>query len=205
MEILTPTGAALLVETVGRFGPAPAGRLLATGYGAGTRELPGRPNMLRGTLLDPAAEGSSLVAVVETAVDEMNPQDLEPLRERLEEAGALDLMAQAVHMKKGRPGLLLTAVCRPERREAVVEALVAHTPTLGVRWRLEERRELPREIVEVETPYGRVRVKRAERGAAGSTDQPEFDDCRRLAAEAGVSVEEVRRAALLAAGDRRKE
>jgi uncharacterized protein (TIGR00299 family) protein len=202
-ELITPTGAALLVELVERFGPAPAGRLLASGYGAGTRRIPGRPNMLRGLLLDPAVEEGGLVAVVETAVDEMNPQDLEPLRERLEEAGALDLMAQQVLMKKGRPGQLLTAICRPGRREAVVEALVAHSPTLGVRWRLEERRELTREILEVDTPYGKVRVKRAERGPAGTTLQPEFEDCRRLAGEAGVSVEEVRRTALLAARDAR--
>jgi uncharacterized protein (TIGR00299 family) protein len=198
-ELVTPTGAALLVELVGEFGPAPAGRLQASGYGAGDRELPGRPNLLRGLLLDRVAPGAGMVAVLETAVDDMNPQDLEPLRTRLDEAGALDLLARPVTMKKGRIGLLLTVVCRPDRREAALRALVAHTPTLGVRWRIEERHELPRRMLRVETPYGPVRVKRADRSPARPTLQPEHDDCLALAERAGVSVEEVRRAALLAA------
>jgi uncharacterized protein (DUF111 family) len=201
-ELITPTGAVLLATLVERFGPAPPGRLLRSGYGAGSREIPGRPNLLRGLLLDTAAVEAAQVAVVETAVDDMNPQDLEPLRERLEEAGALDLIARPVFMKKGRPGLLLTAVCRPLRREAVIDALVAHTPTLGVRSRLEERREVPRRTIEVETSFGPVRVKEADRGPAGRTYQPEYDDCRTLASRAGVSVDEVRRAALLAARQR---
>jgi uncharacterized protein (TIGR00299 family) protein len=198
-ELVTPTGAALLREIVGAWGAAPAGRLLGSGYGAGTRELPGRPNVLRGVLLDSAAGTTTTVAVIETAVDDMNPQDVEPLREHLEEAGALDLLARPVFMKKGRPGLLLTAVCPPAARDAVVEAMLAHTPTLGVRSRLEERRELERDELRVATTFGEVRVKRARRGSA-ATLQPEFEDCRALAREAGVSVETVRRAALAAAG-----
>jgi pyridinium-3,5-bisthiocarboxylic acid mononucleotide nickel chelatase len=136
--------------------------------------------------------------VLETEVDDTAPQLLGALLERLLAAGALDVYYTAIHMKKGRPGILVTVLCPPDRREGLEEILFAETTTLGVRRQEWARSVLDREIVPVATPYGEVRVKVGRREGRVYNAQPEFDDCQRVAAASGTSVKEVWIAALTA-------
>lgn len=197
-ERLTPTGALLLTEYATRFGPLPPLRLLATGCGAGTRDSPGRANVLRLLVGEADAPEGERLLVLECEVDDLSPQLLPPLLERLLAAGALDAFLTPIHMKKGRPGILISVLAEGGRREALEEILFAETTTLGVRRQQWERTALERESVVVETPYGRVSVKVGRRGGKVVNAQPEFDDCRRLAEQSRVPVKEVWAAALQA-------
>jgi uncharacterized protein (DUF111 family) len=136
------------------------------------------------------------VVVLETEIDDMSPQLFGPLTDRLLEAGALDAYLTAIQMKKGRPGILLTVLVEPARREALEELLFAETTTLGIRRSEWDRTTLVRESVTVETPYGKIRVKLGRRGERVVNAQPEFDDCLKAAAERTVPVKEVWAAAL---------
>ncbi len=197
-ELVTPTGAALLRALVDEFAPLPAMALERIGHGAGGREDGALPNVLRGLLGIPADETtlSRHVVVLETALDDLLPQDVPVLIDRLLAAGARDAMVTPVLMKKGRPGYLLTVIADPGTERALAGLLLHDTPTLGVRLRTDRRLEWDRDVVAVDTPWGPVRVKRAKdtRGRVVRS-QPEFDDCRRAADEAGVTPEEVRRRA----------
>nr|MBP7149026.1 nickel pincer cofactor biosynthesis protein LarC [Acidobacteriota bacterium] len=194
-ELITPTGAALLRAVVDEFRALPPMRVERAGHGAGTRRDPALPNVLRG-LVGVAADSSPLeraVAVIETQLDDLVPQDVPVLIERLLEAGARDAFVANVLMKKGRPGLLLAVVCDRERARGLAELLLHETPTLGVRVRHESRLEWARDTVSVDTPWGPVRIKRAlDREGRVVRGWPEFEDCRRAAGAAGVSVDEVR-------------
>jgi uncharacterized protein (TIGR00299 family) protein len=198
-ELLTPTGALLVTGYATAYGPLPPLKLEATGHGAGTRELPGQPNVLR---LIVGEESSSSegdrVLVLEAEIDDMSPQLFAPLVESLLRRGALDAYLTPVQMKKGRPGILVTVLAEPGRREAIEELLFTETTTLGVRRTEWERTVLARELSPVATPYGEVKVKIGRRGDRVYNAQPEFDDCERLAAAAGVPVKEVWAAALAA-------
>jgi uncharacterized protein (TIGR00299 family) protein len=198
-ELLTPTGALLVTGYATAYGPLPPLKLEATGHGAGTRELPGQPNVLR---LIVGEESSSRegdrVLVLEAEIDDMSPQLFAPLVESLLRRGALDAYLTPVQMKKGRPGILVTVLGEPGRREAIEELLFTETTTLGVRRTEWERTVLARELSPVATPYGEVKVKIGRRGDRVYNAQPEFDDCERLAAAAGVPVKEVWAAALAA-------
>jgi uncharacterized protein (DUF111 family) len=180
------------------YGPLPPIRLEAAGHGAGTRDTPGRPNVLR--LLVGQYDGGEggRVLVLETEVDDASPQLLGPLVERLLGAGALDAFFTPVQMKKGRPGVLVTVLAAPDRREALEELLFRETTTLGVRRSEWLRTELERETATVATAYGPVRVKVGRRGAVVYNAWPEFEDCQQLAGEKGVPVKEVLAAALAA-------
>jgi uncharacterized protein (TIGR00299 family) protein len=198
-ELLTPTGALLVTAFAESYGPLPALRPEAIGHGAGARDTPGRPNVLRlvvGQAAD-AARGER-VLVLEAELDDMSPQLCEPLFERLGAAGALDVYFTPVSMKKGRPGILITCLAKPEAREAIEEALFSETTTLGVRRQEWERSVLERRSVPVETSYGTIRVKLGERAGRVYNAQPEFEDCRRAAQARGVPVKEVWAAALSA-------
>jgi uncharacterized protein (TIGR00299 family) protein len=198
-ELLTPTGALLVTAHATSYGPLPGLAPEAVGYGAGARDTPGRPNVLRvvvGEETDVAA--AQTVLVLETEIDDMSPQLFGPLFDRLLQAGALDVYYTSIQMKKGRPGVLLTAIVPPERRFAIEEVLFAETTTLGVRYQEWQRTVLARERVLVDTPYGPVAVKVARRQGAVQNAQPEFDDCLRLATARGVPVKEVWAAALAA-------
>ena len=202
-ELVTPTGAALAVTLVSRWGSAPAFRLENVGVGAGGRDLKEQPNVLR--LLVGEAEGDPAgpllarrVAVLETALDDENPQWVGELLPRLLAAGALDAMVVPNVMKKGRPGLLLIAIAEPERARALAGLLLRETGTLGVRMRLEERFELERRAATVETPYGPVALKVAVLPDGAERASPEFESVREAAARAGVPLREVANAALLA-------
>ena len=198
-ELLTPTGALLVTAYAAVYGPLPALRLEGVGHGAGTRDTPGRPNVLRLIVGEDAAAGATeRVLVLETEIDDMAPQLYGPLMDRLLGAGALDVYYTAIQMKKGRPGVLVTALCEPARRGALEEVLFSETTTLGVRGQEWERTALERDRVMVETPHGPVGIKVGRRGGRVYNAQPEFEDCRRVAEARGVAVKEVWAAALAA-------
>ncbi len=197
-ELLTPTGALLLTGHADEYGPLPALRLERVGYGAGSRETPGRPNALRLLVGDDGAGAAERLLVLEAQVDDMPAQLLGSLMERLLEAQAADVFYTPVHMKKGRPGILITVLCEPEQREALEELLFSESTTLGVRRHEVARTALDRELRQVATAYGPVGVKLGRRAGRVSNAQPEFEDCRRAAAAAGVPVKEVWAAALAA-------
>jgi uncharacterized protein (TIGR00299 family) protein len=201
MELVTPTGAALLSSLASGFGPIPAMTLTAAGYGAGSRDLP-IPNVLRLLLGEQAAPNDAVtetLAMLETNVDDLNPEIYDYVMARLFEAGALDVFLSPIQMKKNRPATLLRLICRPDGAGELMAILFAETSTLGVRQQLVTRRCLAREMHTVETPYGTVRVKVARWGEGQVKAAPEYDDCRRLAESSGVPLREVYRAAERAA------
>lgn len=208
-ELLTPTGAALLRALEPTFGQQPAMRVERIGYGAGTRNPKGFPNVLRLTIGESnsnqqtTAYKTDEVTVLETALDDCSPQLLAFVSERALALGAVDVMLAPVQMKKGRPGTLLTILCAPGTESAFADLLFRETSTLGVRTRRESRLILQREIVSVDTPYGSIRLKRATtvEGEARNL-APEFEDCRAAAERAGVPVKDVQQAALRAASDK---
>ncbi|MGI9953392.1 nickel pincer cofactor biosynthesis protein LarC [Moorellaceae bacterium AZ2] len=204
-ELVTPTGAALITTLARSFGPLPAMRLKACGYGAGKTLLP-RPNFLR-LLLGEDVRGLAAtedVIVVETTIDDMNPELLPHLVEQLLAAGALDAFFTPVYMKKGRPGMVFTALCPEDSLDAVTAVFFRHSSTLGVRLRREGRVVARRQVVTLQTPYGPVEVKWGASpfgtpGGVSFNAAPEFESCRRAAEERGVPLKEVYMAALAAA------
>jgi uncharacterized protein (TIGR00299 family) protein len=201
-ELLTPTGALLVTGHAEAYGPMPALRIEGVGNGAGTRDPQGRPNVLRVFVGEeqpaPAAGASPRVLVIEAEVDDMSPQLCGPLLDSLLAAGALDAYLTPIQMKKGRPGILVTALVEPPSREAVEETLFRDTTTLGVRRQEWERTVLQREVVPVETAYGPVGIKVGRRAGRVYNAQPEFEDCQRAARAAGVPIKEVWAAAIAA-------
>ena len=210
-EAVTPTGAAIAAHFC-ELGPLPAHVPARVGYGAGTVTWPDRPNVLRLTIGSGAptaplvgaapldardGEGEGLW-VLETNLDDCPGQLVARAIEAALEAGALDAWAAPLTMKKGRPGLLLGALCDGARRAAVTAVLLAETTTLGVRAHRVERTELARALHEVATPYGTVRVKVGSLGGKALGAHPEYDDCLQRARERGVPVREVMAAALAA-------
>jgi len=201
-EAVTPTGAAIIAHLC-EIGPLPAHVPARVGYGAGTVTWPDRPNVLRLTLGEPASlaapdAGEGGLWVLETNLDDCPGQLVARAIEAALEAGALDAWAAPLTMKKGRPGLLLGALCDGPRRAAVTGAFLAETTTLGVRAHRVERTELERALHEVATPYGTVRVKAGSLGGTVLGAHPEYDDCLQRAREHGVAVKEVMAAALAA-------
>jgi uncharacterized protein (TIGR00299 family) protein len=196
-ELVTPTGAALLTSLAAAYGAIPAMALAAVGYGAGGRDLP-IPNVVRlllGEAPDPAATMTETVAVLETNVDDLNPEVYEHVMARLFKAGAMDVFLQPIQMKKNRPATLIEVICRPADVTTLTDILFEETTTLGVRRHLMQRDCLPREIREVSTPYGSVRVKIARLRDGRTKAAPEYEDCRRLAESHGAPLREVYRAA----------
>jgi pyridinium-3,5-bisthiocarboxylic acid mononucleotide nickel chelatase len=192
-ELVTPTGAAILAE-VATPAPLPPMTLERVGWGAGARELP-VPNLLRllvgeGAGVGDAGETETLLTV-ETTIDDMSPQLYEPLMESLFEAGALDVYLTPVVMKKSRPGVVLTALAPPRRAGALAELLFRESTTLGVRLGEVRRVRLPREVVELDTRWGRVPFKVSRLRGRATTVTPEFDVVRRIARAEGQPVREV--------------
>jgi uncharacterized protein (TIGR00299 family) protein len=193
MERITPTGAVLLRMLDVRYEKLPGLRILKTGYGAGGRETAGQPNLLR--LL--VGEGSSdaateSIAIIETVIDDCNPQLLAYVSEKLLEAGAWDVYRVSVQMKKGRAGVQMTVLCRPDLVAALQELLFRETTTIGLRWRLENKVALAREFVEVETSWGKVRIKIARLPNGNIANAaPEYEDCRLLATQHTVPLKQV--------------
>jgi uncharacterized protein (TIGR00299 family) protein len=199
-ELVTPTGAALLSEwrSLDRI---PAGAtVLGVGYGLGRRDLGDRPNLLRASLLETAASPNvDECLVLETNLDDVTPELVGVLAQRLLEAGALDVFTLPAQMKKQRPGILLTVLCRSENRERMLDLIFRESTTLGVREYPVKRTALARRSVAVRTPYGEVSVKIGEWKGEPLVRAPEMEDCIRLAREHGVAVRAVYEAAQQAA------
>jgi uncharacterized protein (TIGR00299 family) protein len=198
-ELVTPTGAAIVATVARRFERWPAFAPERVGWGSGTRTLPDRPNLLRAVVgspapVAPAAEGSHVV--LEANVDDITGEMAGHVIERLLAAGALDAWAVPATMKKGRPGLVLSALAEVAAADTVAAVLVRESTTLGVRHRPVTRTERPRRMITVETLYGPIPVKVSEGGFGPPVVKPEFDACARAAAEHGVPVRAVVNAAL---------
>ncbi len=197
-ELVTPTGAVLAVTLADSFGPLPSIRLEKVGYGAGTKEFDGHPNLLRalyGELLNEGAVRET-VLVLETTIDDMSPQLYGHLMERLFAAGALEVFYTSVQMKKNRPGTLVTIICPEPRLQAVSAVIFRETTTIGFRYLPMGRIELGRRVERVETPWGSVRMKVSHYNGETVQATPEYEDCRAAALKAGVPLKEVQQAAL---------
>ncbi|HUL20833.1 MAG TPA: nickel pincer cofactor biosynthesis protein LarC [Thermodesulfobacteriota bacterium] len=190
-ELLTPTGAAILSTLGSEFGSMPRIRVERIGYGAGRDDLP-HPNLLR--LLVGTSESVSrkeTVAVVETNIDDMNPQFYDYVIEKLLAMEVLEVFVTPVLMKKNRPGHLLTVICPSAKLPSVAKFLFQETTTLGLRWHEEEREKTDRDIQPLQTKYGRIRFKWARWEGSVVNLSPEYEDCKRLALERGVPLKEV--------------
>jgi uncharacterized protein (TIGR00299 family) protein len=191
-ELVTPTGAAILTTLASGAGAMPAMTVTAVGYGAGTRDLVGTPNVLRCFVGESGeTRGQETIAQVETTIDDMSPQLYEPLMDRLLAAGALDVFLTPVVMKRSRPGVVVTALARPDAREAVARILFEETSTIGVRWSERQRAVLPRETVTLVTADGAIPFKVSRLDGRVVTVTPEFADVTRIAREKSQPVRDV--------------
>lgn len=202
-ELVTPTGAAIVKVLAKRFGAFPEMTIEKSGYGAGTRELPGRPNVVRLTIGESqpnlaAKTNEEMISVLEANLDDLNPQVFGYVMDKLLEEGALDVFGLAVQMKKNRPGTLLTVLCKPEDAARMTQIVFSETTTLGVRRRDEKRTILSRKIVTVATPWGDVRLKLASMNGTVTHYAPEYEDCRQIAARNHVPLKRVMQEAVQA-------
>jgi uncharacterized protein (TIGR00299 family) protein len=198
-ELVTPTGALIATTYASSFGPMPAMSIERIGYGAGDRDDPTTPNVLRVLIGQSAERGiGERVTVVECEIDDMNPQIFGVAMERLYAAGALEVFYVPVQMKKNRPGTLLTVIVPPAKRAAIADVIFRETTTIGLRHHEVDREVLAREIVDVTTPIGTVRFKVASRGGRVINATPEFEDCAALAAANNLSVKDVQAIAIKA-------
>ena len=194
-ELVTPTGAAIVSTLCDTFGPQPQMTVSAIGYGAGSIELEGQPNVVRimiGEAADNVIAGfDEEISVVEANLDDMNPQIYGYFLEKALAAGALDVYTTPVQMKKNRPGTLLTLLCKPQDTNSLMSLVFAETTTFGARTYRAQRRTLPRESVNVHTQFGDVRIKLSRVNGRILHVAPEFDDCRKLAVEKNVPLQRV--------------
>jgi uncharacterized protein (TIGR00299 family) protein len=218
-ELVTPTGALVVSSYAKAYGPLPAMTVDRIGYGAGSKDFPGRPNVLRVVIgertastadeapsIHPSTDSRGEIVKIECEIDDMNPQLFGPAFDRLFAAGALDVYATPIQMKKGRPGTLLTVLGRPVDRPALCDVLFRETTTIGVRFDLMRRDTLERESHDVAIEGGSVRIKVATRRGVVLNAAPEFDDCVRIATATGQPVKAVQAEALrawLARADKR--
>jgi uncharacterized protein (TIGR00299 family) protein len=198
-ELVTPTGAAIVKTLCKRFVPFPAMKIAASGYGAGSRDLPGQPNVARltiGEAVDSQLGASpqipeDTITVLEANLDDLNPQVFGYVMERALAEGALDVFGTPVQMKKNRPGMLLTVLARPEDTTRLAKLVFGETTTLGIRMRQERRQTLLRRTVEVQTPWGEVRMKVANLNGSIANYAPEYEDCRRIADQHRIPLKQV--------------
>jgi uncharacterized protein (TIGR00299 family) protein len=196
VELLTPTGAAIVKTLATRFGAFPEMRIEKSGYGAGARDFPGNPNVVRLAVGEASPSlasktGQDTITVLEANLDDLNPQVFGYVMDRLLEEKALDVFGMPVQMKKSRPGTLLTVLCKPEDAENLTKIIFAETTTLGVRRRTEQRHTLARRWVSVTTSWGDIRMKVASMNGTVTNYAPEYEDCRRIAAENHVPLKTV--------------
>jgi uncharacterized protein (TIGR00299 family) protein len=200
-ELVTPTGAAIVSVLASRFAQFPRMKPEKVAYGAGTRDFKGFPNVLRLTIGETVEESASLIpeeaiAILEANVDDMTPQLFGYVMERVLQEGALDVFATSVQMKKNRPGMLLTVLCRPEDGQRLTRLIFAETTTLGVRMREEKRATLARRHLAVATKWGDVRMKVANLNGSVSNYAPEYEDCRRIAEQQRIPLKAVMQEAI---------
>jgi len=196
-ELVTPTGAAIVKTLAARFAAFPEMKIEKSGYGAGSRDFPGHPNVVRLTIGETASNAlaaktaSGTITVLEANLDDLNPQVFGYVMDRLFEEGALDAFGMPVQMKKNRPGTLLTVLCKPEDAGKLTQLIFTETTTLGVRRRDEMRQTLARRWETVGTRWGEVRIKIASMNGTVTNYAPEYEDCRRIAAEHHVPLKTV--------------
>jgi len=194
-ELVTPTGAAIVATLCQSFGPQPPLRVQSIGYGAGATDLEGQPNVLRimvgESLQHLQPEFDEEIRVIEANLDDLNPQVYGYFAEKALAAGALDVFTTPVQMKKGRPGTLLTLLCKAEDARKLTDLVFAETTTFGLRSYTAGRRILPREWQSVQTRFGEVRMKIARVNGKVLQVSPEYEDCRKLAEEKRVALREV--------------
>ena len=200
-ELVTPTGAAIVSVLASRFGHFPKMKTTGIGYGAGSRDLKNFPNVLRITIGETLEEHASAIpedqiTILEANVDDMTPQLFGYVMDRALQEGALDVFATPVQMKKNRPGMLLTVLCRPEDAQRLTRLMFAETTTLGVRMREERRALLARRHLTVTTKWGEVRMKVANLNGSISNYAPEYEDCRRIAERQHIPLKAVMQEAL---------
>jgi hypothetical protein len=192
-ELVTPTGAALLVDLVDEFGPLPPMTLSAVGYGAGGRDLP-IPNLLR-VLVGEITTGETAtldqLVILETNLDDLNPEVYPHVIDSLFSAGALDVTLTSIQMKKNRPGTRIEVLCKPSDKDGLRAILFQETSTLGIKQSLVDRFALPRTIQKVQTSYGKVQVKIAETSPGNLKISPEYEDCRKLAQKHKVPITKI--------------
>jgi hypothetical protein len=206
VELVTPTGALLITSYAQEFGPMPPMRVAQIGYGAGNRDFPDMPNVLRVLIGESdTTAASQTVVVIEAEIDDMNPQIFGVLMDRLLAQGALDVFYTPIQMKKNRPGTLLSVIATPDAREAMTGTISRETTTIGVRYREMTRECLERRMVTVKTSVGDVRIKVATRNGQILNAAPEFEDCIRLSGEHDVPAKNIQALAMkawLEAGNR---
>ncbi len=196
-ELVTPTGAAIVKTLASRFAAFPEMKIEKSGYGAGSRDFPGHPNVMRLIVGEAAANdvaakvASETITVLEANLDDLNPQVFGYVMDRLFEEAALDAFVVPVQMKKNRPAALLTVLCEPEDADKLTQLIFSETTTLGVRRRDEMRKTLARRWESVITPWGEVRIKIASMNGTVTNYAPEYEDCRRIAAEHHVPLKTV--------------
>jgi uncharacterized protein (TIGR00299 family) protein len=196
-ELVTPTGAAIVKVLASRFAAFPEMKIGKSGYGAGKRDFPGHPNVIRLTVGESASTAlagntaSETITVLEANLDDLNPQVFGYVMDRLLEEGALDAFGMPVQMKKNRPGMLLTALCKAEDASKLTQLIFTETTTLGVRRRDEARLTLGRRWEKIRTVWGEVRIKIASMNGTVTNYAPEYEDCRRIAAEHHVPLKTV--------------
>ena len=201
VELVTPTGAAIVKTLSTRFAPFPAMKIDKSGYGAGTRDFPEHPNLLRITIgeaepTDRANTSNESITVLEANLDDLSPQVLAYAMERLLAEGALDVFSVPVQMKKSRPGALLTVLAKMEDANRLTKTIFAETTTLGVRRHEEQRQTLSRRWETVDTTWGPVRIKIANMNGSVSNYAPEYEDCRTLAEAQHVPLRTVMQEAI---------
>jgi len=203
-ELVTPTGAAVITTLADCFGPMPPMTIEAVGCGAGSRETPGRPNLLRiiaGSFRERTAnEPSESLQMVEACIDDMNPEIFGYVMEKLFADGALDVCWVPVFMKKNRPATMMQVLCPLPRRDIIVQRILSETTTTGVRYYPVGRRVLPRRAVEIQTAFGPIAAKRITRPDGSVRIAPEYEACRRVAVDRDIPLLEVYRAVEVAAG-----
>jgi pyridinium-3,5-bisthiocarboxylic acid mononucleotide nickel chelatase len=195
-ELVTPTGAAIVKTLAARFASFPEMTIERTGYGAGSQDFPGHANVVRLTVGEARSQLAAksvqqIITVLEANLDDLNPQVFGYVMDRLLEDGALDVFGMPVQMKKSRPGMLLTVLCKPENAGKLTEIIFTESSTLGVRRREETRQVLTRKFVSVNTEWGAVRMKIASMNGTVTNCAPEYEDCRRIATERRVPLKTV--------------
>ncbi|MFW6080371.1 MAG: nickel pincer cofactor biosynthesis protein LarC [Desulfosalsimonas sp.] len=197
-ELVTPTGAAIITTLAQSFGTMPDMIMGAVGYGAGSRSFPRRPNVLRIMTGSRKASADSMM-LVETCIDDMNPEIYGYLTDRLFAGGASDVYMIPVYMKKGRPGTMVQVLCEKARKEDMASMILTETSAIGVRYYPVSRRVLERRQIMVETPFGPVAAKQVCTPDGGVRITPEYESCRQIAEKKNIALQEVYRAAACAA------
>jgi len=206
-ELVTPTGAAIIKTLATRFAPMPEMVIQKTGYGAGHRDFDSRPNLLRvslGTIREDTDETDEKLVMVETCIDDMNPEFFGFLMDRLFDDHALDVYWIPVHMKKNRPGTMVNVLCTVSAKDAILNRILTETTSSGVRCYDVTRRALPRKQVEMDSSYGKVLVKEITRPDGRINIVPEFDNCKTIALKHNIPLKTVYETILKEGGELKK-